>query len=95
MTLAELDRWGRQRGWGMRRRDELEAFLDHFTIYLVDRDLCRWWADVVDAARRAGRPIQTADGWIAAMALRFALPLVTHNPADYAGVPGLTLISEA
>src|SRR5215217_541593 len=46
----------------------LEAFLTPFTLVLPDRELCRRWAMVVDGASRRGRPIQTADAWIAATA---------------------------
>jgi predicted nucleic acid-binding protein len=35
-----------------------------------------------------------ADAWIAATALAFAVPLVTHNPDDFKNVPGLTVITE-
>jgi predicted nucleic acid-binding protein len=94
MTVAELDRWARERNWGAGRRAELENYLQRFSVYLVDRELCRRWADVADAARRAGRAIQTADAWIAATALAHGLPLVTHNAADYAGVTDLNLINE-
>ncbi len=31
---------------------------------------------------------------IAATARAFGLELVTHNPADFAGIPGLTVITE-
>jgi predicted nucleic acid-binding protein len=43
------------------------------------------------AARRNGRRIETADAWIAATALLYDVPLLTHNKADYLGVPGLRL----
>jgi predicted nucleic acid-binding protein len=45
------------------------------------------------AAQAAGRRIETADAWIAATALLYNAPLVTHNGSDYLGVPGLKLIS--
>jgi tRNA(fMet)-specific endonuclease VapC len=60
MTIAELERWARERAWGASRRAALETFLRRFSIYLVDRDLCRRWADITHGARRVGRPIQTA-----------------------------------
>jgi tRNA(fMet)-specific endonuclease VapC len=41
------------------------------------------------AARRNGRRIETADAWIAATALLYNAPLLTHNKSDYLGVPGL------
>lgn len=94
MTIAELDRWVRERNWGRPRREQLDLYLSRFTVYLVDRALCGAWADVTDSARRAGRPIQTADAWIAATAVHYRLPLVTHNAADYAGVRGLVVITE-
>jgi predicted nucleic acid-binding protein len=41
------------------------------------------------------RRIECADAWIAATALLYSVPLVTHNRNDYLGVPDLTLISHA
>jgi predicted nucleic acid-binding protein len=42
-----------------------------------------------------GQPIAPQDVWIAATALRYNLPLITHNPSDYQEIAGLTLITEA
>jgi len=44
-------------------------------------------------AQAAGRRIECADAWIAATAMLYGVPLVTHNRSDYPGVSGLTLIS--
>jgi tRNA(fMet)-specific endonuclease VapC len=80
VTVAEVDQWARIRNWGPARQAELAAHLAGFTMLHSNRDLCRWWAAVSVEARRAGRPIQPSDAWIAAMALLYDLPLVTHNP---------------
>lgn len=95
MTLAELDRWAVQRKWGAARRGRLDRHVQQFVIAYANRALCRWWAEAMDAARRSGRPIDGADAWIAATALAAGVPLVTHNAEDYAGVAGLTIITEA
>ena len=58
-------------------------------------DLCRQWAEVLVGARAAGRRIECADAWIAATVVLYGAPLVTHNRADYLGVPGLELVSHA
>lgn len=92
MTVAELDRWSIQRQWGPARLAQLAAFLAQFVLALPDRALCRMWAEVVDGARQQGRPIATADAWIAATAVALDLPLLTHNTADYAGVTSLRLL---
>jgi predicted nucleic acid-binding protein len=55
--------------------------------------LCVQWAEISVAARKKGRPIQTADAWIAASALYYQVPLITHNHSDYSMVEGLTLLS--
>lgn len=92
MTVAELDRWTLQRNWGQARQERMAEFLGRFVIVLADRALCHLWAEVGEQARRRGRPIQTADAWIAATALALGVPLITNNRADYAGVTDLRIL---
>ena len=94
MTLAELEAWSKERRWGETRRAQLAAYIAGFTIRHSDAALCEWWATVRAVARRVGRPIGVADAWVAATALRYGLSLVTHNPSHFAGVAGLTIITE-
>jgi tRNA(fMet)-specific endonuclease VapC len=93
MTRAELDAWGRIAGWGARRYEELDTFLQPYAVHYPDREFCRVWAEVYAGARRRGISIQSADAWIAATALFYAVPLLTHNSADFIGVDGLQLVS--
>jgi hypothetical protein len=57
-----------------------------------DRALCTAWAEVTTTARTRGFRIDCADAWIAATALLYGVPLVTHNRNDYRGVQGLDII---
>lgn len=93
-TRAELERWMRQHNWGERTRAELRAYLGRFVLAPFDESLCEAWAEAMDGARRAGLPISTADAWVAATALAYGVPLITHNASDFSGVDGLTVISE-
>jgi predicted nucleic acid-binding protein len=93
MTLAELDRWAIQSKWSNARRDWLRLYLDRFVIMPYDRALCMKWAEVTVAGRASGYRIECADAWIAATALLYNIPLVTHNGSDYRGVPGISIIS--
>jgi predicted nucleic acid-binding protein len=95
MTVAELARWAEERNWGARTRDQLKRFLAGFAVHYPDEAMCESWGSVMAAARRAGRPIQSADAWIAATALLYGAALVTNNASDCAGVPGLLVVSEA
>jgi tRNA(fMet)-specific endonuclease VapC len=95
MTVAELDVWALQSGWGAQRSSRLDAHLERYAIYHASRQLCRRWAQVTADARRKGRPIDCADAWIAATALIQGVPLVTHNVRHYAQVDGLVLLTEA
>lgn len=95
MTVAELYRWALERDWGEARKQRMEEHLEGFVVHPVSLPLCRMWASATDTARRAGRPIGAADGWIAATAMLHEVPLVTHNRGHYASVEGLTIISEA
>lgn len=93
MTVAELDLWPLKRSWGPEKRADLEQYIAKLVIDGWSRDLSRQWASVTDTAQRNGRRIEVADAWIAATALNHDIPLVTHNPDDYAGLPKLTIIS--
>lgn len=94
MSLAEIDRWTLERNWREGRRKRMQQFLNSYIVYPYDRELCRKWAEVTVSARRRGRPIDTADAWIAATALLHDLPLVTHNRRHYDQIDGLRVISE-
>ena len=95
MTEAELEQWALLSNWNAKRIDWLRIFLARFGVIPSSHDLVVKWAEVMVAARRAGRRLETADAWIAATAVLYDAPLVTHNASDYAGVPGLNLITEA
>ena len=95
MTVAELERWAIQYRWSEHRVRWLYLYLSRFTVVPSSPDLCRMWAEVMVAGQAAGRRIECADAWIAATAVLYCAPLVTHNRSDYLGVPGLTLISHA
>jgi predicted nucleic acid-binding protein len=95
MTLAELEQWTILHNWGARRHAELLRFVkDRFIVVDSNDALCRKWAEVRGATVSVGRKIETADGWIAATALVYGAPLITHNRDDFADVPGLTVITE-
>ena len=67
--------------------------LEDFGVIYADDDLCGVWAQVMNQARKTGRPIATADAWIAATALWHGIPLVSHD-ADFSGIAGLQLVTE-
>jgi tRNA(fMet)-specific endonuclease VapC len=91
MTEAELEQWALLANWSEKRVDWLRLFLSRFVVVPSSHDLVLKWAEAMVAARRNGRRIETADAWIAATALLYDVPLLTHNKADYLGVPGLRL----
>jgi len=93
MTLAELERWSLERGWGPKRKHELAEHVSHYAVLPVSRELCVKWAEVTFAAKRRGRPAQTADAWIAASALYYQVPLITNNQGDYSYIKGLTVLT--
>ena len=82
MTLAELERWPMQAKWGAEKRDRLTEYLKQFAVMPWDRALCTAWAEVMTTARTRGFRIDCADAWIAATALLYSVPLVTHNRGD-------------
>ena len=93
MTVAELFQWAILRRWGDRRLAQLERYLLNYLVIPTDQPLCREWANVRAERQNTGRPISPQDAWIAATALRYDLPLVTHNAKDLRDIPNLQLIT--
>ena len=89
MTEAELEQWALLANWSEKRVVWLRLFLSRFVVVPSSHDLVLKWAEAMVAARRNGRRIETAYAWIAATALLYNAPLLTHNKADYLGIPGL------
>lgn len=96
VSVAELRLWAIERSWGPKRRDSLAQALLGYTILGFDSETSWRWAEVASHLRRHGRDQKDrGDWWIAACALRHGLPLVTHNPRHFTGIPGLEIITHA
>jgi tRNA(fMet)-specific endonuclease VapC len=94
MTVAELFQWAGMRNWGSIRIQQLEAMLQNYTTLPCDVETSRYWAKIRVERHNSGHPISPQDAWIAASALRYNLPLITHNSADFHNISGLTIITE-
>ena len=93
-TLAELELMPLVNNWGNKRHTELRLDLKKYAVVETDESVCLFWAEIQANATKKGCPISVGDAWIAATALAFDVPLVTHNPSDFYNVPGLTVITE-
>jgi tRNA(fMet)-specific endonuclease VapC len=92
MTHAEIERGMRLADWGKKKRDEMEGFLAaKFAIIHTNDAICRKWAEITSIN---GRPVAPADAWIAATAIVYRVPLITHNRKHFEGIAGLKVISE-
>lgn len=94
MTVAELYQWAAIRQWGTRRVKQLEqTLITSYTVLSFDMALCQRWGEVRAIRRAMGRPISPEDAWMAATALLYDLPLITHNPKDFEDISGLEIIT--
>ena len=91
-TVAELYYWAVRYKWGQPRIDDLRAAIGRYTVLAWDGTVGWEWARVMSIK---GRPVGEADAWVAAVAIRHGMPLITHNRKHFDGIPGLTVVSEA
>lgn len=93
VTVGELYSWAEKRGWGEKKRAELDARLRSVVVVPFDMEICRRYAELTNLP--GGQTIAANDRWIAACAIRHGIPLVTNNRRHFEGIPGLQLITEA
>lgn len=93
MTVGELYEGAFRANWGSRRFRKMHRFLEQCAVIESAPEICRRWGEVRALRRR--QPISTNDAWIAATALAYGCPLVTHNAADFKDIPRLKLLTAA
>ena len=93
-TLAELELLPLQNNWSKKKHNELRENLANYTFIETSEEICLKWAEVRFEAKRIGKPVSIADAWIAATALAYSIPLVTHNYKDFKSISDLQIISE-
>lgn len=92
VTAGELFTWAKRAAAPPQRLVDLQAFLGVVTVRAVDLDVAVKFGELRAALFDAGTPAPEMDLLNASVALIHGLTLVTHNVADYANIPGLTIV---
>jgi tRNA(fMet)-specific endonuclease VapC len=98
VTVGELYVLAERNKWGLASVLGLEAHLQSSVVVPYDVEVCRAYARLKTGLKNpsgSARVIDSNDLWIAACAVRHAIPLITHNRRHFEGIPGLNIISEA
>jgi predicted nucleic acid-binding protein len=93
-TYAELELLPLLNSWGEARKQRLREFLQDYVFVEADKEIAQYWAKIQFEGKKSGKSVPIADAWIAATALAYDVPLVTHNPRDFKSISGLTIITE-
>lgn len=83
MSVAECYRWTLKRSWGHEKVEQLRSVLQRYIVVPYDNDLAWAWARVTSDCERVGCSIASSDAWIAAIAIRHGIPLVTNNTRHF------------
>jgi tRNA(fMet)-specific endonuclease VapC len=93
MTVAEMYRGALKRNWGQKRMAELDSHIRQFAVVPYSFQVCVAFARIVNSGERSGRPITTADAFIAACAVSLQIPLLTNNKRHFDSIDELVVIS--
>ena len=83
ITVAELAKWAVMREWDESRRGRLEAWTAGRPVIPFDPRIAHLWGELTGQAKLRGRPRPQNHTWIAACCLRYGIPLVALNSADF------------
>jgi tRNA(fMet)-specific endonuclease VapC len=98
VTVGELYYWAERRKWGPEKITFFEERVQAVTVVPYDLEICKTYARLKSRLKTptgSHRLIGDNDLWIAACAVRHAIPLITHNRRHFEGIPGLNVVSEA
>jgi tRNA(fMet)-specific endonuclease VapC len=91
IIIASELRFGAEKKGSPRLSAQLEKVLSALEILPLEEPADRHYATIRTHLQRIGQPIGYNDMFVAAHALALNLMLVTHNQAEFARVPGLTV----
>jgi len=94
VTIGEMYYGAERNAWGPRRRTALAAYLGRFTVVPYNPQVSRRYGAIRAGRESRGARIETNDAWIAACAVEYNLPLITHNARDFQHIHGLQVITE-
>jgi predicted nucleic acid-binding protein len=92
LTLEELHYGINLARWGQKQRCRLDAVLGTFFVMQAPAMIAEICGSLRAERERIGLPIELGDAWIAATALWYDLPLVTHD-RDLEAIPGLRVLT--
>jgi predicted nucleic acid-binding protein len=92
MTVAELYEGAFRAGKGTKKFNKIVDELKKYEILECTPLIAEKFGEIRAASRN--RPLSVPDALIAATALAYDLPLVTHNAEHFAGIDGLNVITE-
>jgi len=92
LTVEELHYGAAADGWGERRIGQLHMFLADFIVVATPAAVAEICGHLRAQRARVGRVIELADAWVAATALWYDLPVVTHD-RDLERIPGLSVLT--
>ena len=92
ITVAELYEGAFRAGLGSRTHRNIVVGLDQYVVLPLDESVCRLFGKIRFESRN--RPVSVPDALIAATALAYDIPLVTHNAEHFIGINKLNVITE-
>ena len=92
MTFAEILEGAYRLKQNPKKAQEILRILSKYKVLPCNDRICDLWARI--RAERFRQPIAVDDAWIAATAIAYDIPLVTHNARDFEGITDLQMITE-
>lgn len=92
VTVGELLHGALRRQLGARRQLHLDLLLAEYPIIRFRSGMEQIYSQVMFKRERMGKRLEKSDAWIAATALYYDIPLMTHD-RDFVGTPGLKIIT--
>ena len=92
MTVCELYEGACRAGIEGKVHRQIVQEIEKYPILECNAKVCQFFGQI--RSHRKNKPIAVDDALIAATALAYDLPLITHNAKDFIDIPGLTIITE-